>query len=325
MIGAAEKLSRRRWAARLCAIAAAAVLAGCAASSDLQQLQESDSSLRGMIASDRQQIADLQDQVGRLNDQLVEMRHNGAAGAGKSPLGARLTRLEQEVAALKQGSPVAAPGVAAATGIPGAAGVPGTPGAAAAPGAPAVASGAPPIGAPMLPPPDDSGDSAGTSAAAPAENPPSASAPAGAAPSWRDALAQEAAAAGSSGDPGAKLYRSGLADMQAGNYANALAKFQGLQRRFPKSQLSEPAEYFSAVALNEMGKYDQSILQYNDLVMRFPKGRFAAAALLGEAGAFVRINDRIDARLTLQKLISDHPDSPQASPARSLMASLANG
>jgi TolA-binding protein len=307
MTEAAMKSWRRRWAARICAIAAAAALAGCAAPSDVQQLQESDSSLRGMVATDRQQIGDLQEQVNRLNDQLVEMRHNG--GAGKSPLNARVARLEQEVAALKQ---------AQAPAVPVAPGVPGAPGAS--------VGGAPPIGAPMVPPGGaDAADSAGSAAAPPAANPPPAAVPEAAAPSWRESLGHEMAAARSSSDGGAGLYRAGLSDMQQGNYADALAKFQGLQRRYPKSELSEPAEYFSAVALNEMGKYDQAILQYNDLAMRFPSGRFAAASLLGEAQAFMKINDRIDARLTLQKLLNDHPDSPQAPPARSMLASLANG
>jgi TolA-binding protein len=99
---------------------------------------------------------------------------------------------------------------------------------------------------------------------------------------------------------------------------------QTLQRRYPKSDLSEPAEFFAANALYEMGKYDQAILQFNDQTMRFPKGRFASAALLREAQAFMKINDRIDARLTLQKLLNDLPDSPEAPMAKSMMQTLAS-
>jgi TolA-binding protein len=144
-------------------------------------------------------------------------------------------------------------------------------------------------------------------------------------PSWRGVLDQEIAAAQSSSDPAAKAYRAGLIDMQARKFPNAIGVFQGLQRRYPKSPLSEPAEYFSANALFELGKYDESILQFNDLVMRFPRGRFASASLLSEAQAFIKMNDRIDARLTLQKLISDHPDAPEAATAQTMMNSLANG
>ena len=113
--------------------------------------------------------------------------------------------------------------------------------------------------------------------------------------------------------------------MKAGKYPNAVGVFQGLQRKYPKSSLSEPAEYFSANALYELGKYDQSILQFNDLVMRFPRGRFASASLLSEAQAFMKMNDRIDARLTLQKLLGEHPSAAEAPTARAMMNSLANG
>lgn len=135
-------------------------------------------------------------------------------------------------------------------------------------------------------------------------------------------LDQQSAA--SRNDPGARLYRGGLADMKDGRYSQALAKFQELQHRYPKSPLSEPAEYFSANALYEMGKYDQSILQFNDLTLRFPNGKYSSSALLREAQAFMHINDRIDARLTLQKLLNDHPDSPEASSAKSMMQTLAS-
>src|SRR5262249_40118170 len=126
-------------------------------------------------------------------------------------------------------------------------------------------------------------------------------------------------------DPGAKLYRSGLTDLKAGEYAQGVAKMQDLQRKYPKSDLSEPAEFFAGNGLFELGKFDQAILQFNDLTMRFPNGHYSTASLLREAQAFVKINDPIDARLTLQKLIAEHPDAPEAPMARSMMESLANG
>jgi tol-pal system protein YbgF len=180
---------------------------------------------------------------------------------------------------------------------------------------------------------DDKDDNSDNGSQIASNAPPAAAAPPAApgppivngSPSWRGVLDQEIAAAQSSSDPAAKAYRAGLINMKAGKYSNAIGVFQGLQRRYPKSPLSEPAEYFSANALFELGKYDESILQFNDLVMRFPRGRFASASLLSEAQAFMKMNDRIDARLTLQKLISDHPDAPEAATAQAMMNSLANG
>lgn len=110
--------------------------------------------------------------------------------------------------------------------------------------------------------------------------------------------------------------------MKNRDYADAVQRFSMVEKKYPHSDLTEPSAYFSANALNEMGKYDQAILQYNDLVMRYPKGKYASEALLREAQAFVQINDKIDARLTLQKLVSEHPGTPQAATADAMMKSM---
>jgi tol-pal system protein YbgF len=168
---------------------------------------------------------------------------------------------------------------------------------------------------------DDTGDNQTAST-----GPPPAPAPinAGAGP-WQAQIDPQLAAEAANTDPAAKPYTAGLIGLKGGMYPQALSKFQELQRRYPKSPLSEPAEYFSANALFEMGKYEQAILQFNDVTMRFPSGKFASASMLREAEAFQKINDQIDARLTLQKLVNDHPDSPEAATAKSMMQGLANG
>jgi TolA-binding protein len=272
-------------------VGVAMIFWGCAPTADTQQIQSDQFTMRGLIASDQQQIDALQEKIQRLNDRVAELEHNSAGGsAGNQQLAAlqqRVAKLESEVTPAQAGANPAAPGT---------------------------------------PPPDDTGGSSGMAgpnegegAAAPSSE--GASPEVASAPSWRAMLDQELTA--SYDDPAAKLYHAGLVDLKAGNDGQALAQLQNLQRHYPKSDLSEPAEFFSANALYEMGKYDQSILQFNDLTMRFPKGKFASAALLREAQAFMKINDRIDARLTLQKLLSDHPDSPEAPQAKSMMQTLA--
>jgi tol-pal system protein YbgF len=152
--------------------------------------------------------------------------------------------------------------------------------------------------------------------------PPRTAAVSEAQPTWPQELDQEIDAAQSSREPGAKAYRDGLAAMKDGKYPLAISKFTELAHHYPKSPLVTPAEYFTANALFESGKYDQSILQFNDAVMRDPKGKYASQALLREAQAFMKLNDNIDARLTLQKLLADHADSPEAPTATALMKSL---
>lgn len=164
------------------------------------------------------------------------------------------------------------------------------------------------------PAPPAAGTTAGPSGAA-------AAAPL-ATPPWQadlDSAIEEAAKASGAA---ARLYRDGLAAMKEDKHTAAIAKFALLQKKYPKAQFSEPAEYFSANSFYESGKYDQAILQFNDLVMRFPHGRFASKALLREAQAFVLLNDKIDARLTLQKLQSDYRDTPEATAAANMLKEL---
>jgi tol-pal system protein YbgF len=155
--------------------------------------------------------------------------------------------------------------------------------------------------------------------AAPPENAPAA---ANAPARWPDDLSNEMQSSSNGKGGAGKLYRSGLEAMKSKDYSAAVERFGMVQKKFPHSDLTEPAAYFSASALNEEGKYDQAILQYNDLVMRYPKGKYAGESLLREAQAFVQINDKVDARLTLQKLINEHAGTPQAASASAMMKSL---
>jgi TolA-binding protein len=276
-------------------LAAAFALSGCADQTDMDQLNKNEFTLRGMIAADRQEIDALKAQVAQQNDQIDELKHGAAADTGStSGMNDRVASLEAEVKALQ-------------------AGLAATPGAVPPPGAPADSVGGVPAAGGVAP-----------AAEPPAGGPPPPATPAEIAPTWPAELDQEIADAANSDDPGIKVYREGLDAMKAAKYPLAVSKFTKLQHTYPKSPLSEPAEYFAANALFETGGYDQAILQFNDLVMRFPKGKYAAAALLREAQAFVKLNDRIDARLTLQKLVADHAGTPQADAANTMMKDLAS-
>jgi tol-pal system protein YbgF len=154
--------------------------------------------------------------------------------------------------------------------------------------------------------------------AAATENAPAALPPA----RWPEDLSSELQSPANFKGGAGRLFQSGLNDMQSHNYSAAVETFATLQKKYPRSDLGEQASYFSGSAFNEMGKYDQAILQYNDVVMRFPKGKYASEALLRESQAFIQINDKVDARLTLQKLINEHAGTPQAAQAGAMMKTL---
>ncbi len=286
-------------------ILALALFTGCSdQSSNINQLNQNEFALRGMIASDRQQIDSLRADLHRTQDELAEMKHGSAANpSAEAPadVNDRIAKLESEVNALQVALPTAPPPVAGAE-------TPGT-----APGAPPSTISPPPgPGVAAVTPPPVSG------ATAPGETT-SGTEPA---PTWPQELDKEIADTANSKDPGAKFYRKGLDAMKAGNYPTAIINFAKVQHSYAKSPLSEPAQYFTANAFFESNKYEQAILQFNDLTMRFPNSRFLCESLLREGESFVKLQDRIDARLTLQKLAGNTTCSTQSVAANNMLKDL---
>jgi TolA-binding protein len=270
-------------------------------SANMNQLNQNEFTLRGMIASDRQQIDALQAELRRTQDEIAELKHSGASSSGAAPADAneRLTKLESEVNALQVALPVTAPPPMAGGETP------------AAPAAATSSTTTASNTIARVPP--------ASSAPAPSAGEPGAAEPA---PTWPQDLDKEIAATQSSKEPGVKIYRKALDAMKAGNYPTAIVEFAKVQHSFPKSPLSEPAQYFTANAFYESGKNEQAILQFNDLTMRFPNSRFLCESLLREGQSFVRLNDRIDARLTLQKLAGNGNCSTEAVAANNMLKNL---
>jgi len=280
-------------------------LVGCAdQSSGMNQLNQNEFALRGMIASDRQQIDSLKAELHQTQDQLAELQHSGAPAAGAPAPGDvndRLAKLESEVNAIQTTLPMPPP----STGV----GAVSTP--------PAIGAMPPPVGAP----PSSAGLTGPSTISPP---PPAATAAAEPAPTWPDDLDKALAASQTSNDPGVKIYRKGLEAMKAGNYSSAIVDFSKVEHSFAKSPLSEPAQYFTGNAFYESGKYEQAILQFNDMTMRFPNSQFTCQSLLREGQAFVRLNDRIDARLTLQKLAGNSSCTNESVAANNMLKSLSD-
>ncbi len=86
-------------------------------SSNINQLNQNEFALRGMIASDRQQIDALRADLHRTQDELAEMKHGSAASASAeapADVNDRIAKLESEVNALQVALPTAPPPVAGA-------------------------------------------------------------------------------------------------------------------------------------------------------------------------------------------------------------------
>lgn len=116
-------------------------------------------------------------------------------------------------------------------------------------------------------------------------------------------------------------YRGAWQSLNGQQYDKAIQQFRTFQRKNPSSELADDAQYWIGESYFTRRDYNRAILEYND-VLKYRKGDKVPAALLRQSQAFVEIGDKTDARLILQKLINDYPNSRQAKDAREKLQNL---
>jgi tol-pal system protein YbgF len=114
-----------------------------------------------------------------------------------------------------------------------------------------------------------------------------------------------------------QLYRDGQSEQ-------SIQGFRDFLRGNPKSPLADNAQYWIGEAYFAQGDYNRSIIELNEVLLKYPQGDEVPAALLALATAFSTSGDKIDAKLVLQKLISDHPNSEEARIGRQQLQALAD-
>ncbi|HET9761988.1 MAG TPA: tol-pal system protein YbgF [Casimicrobiaceae bacterium] len=119
-------------------------------------------------------------------------------------------------------------------------------------------------------------------------------------------------------------YRDGIELLRRGDNGGAIQKLREFLRKSPKSDLADDAQYWIGEAYFANRDYNRAILEFNEVLLRYPKGDKVPAALLRQAMAFAELGDKVDARLVLQKLVSEHGDSPEAEKGRQKLAELSS-
>jgi len=122
-------------------------------------------------------------------------------------------------------------------------------------------------------------------------------------------------------EPG-RILRNALIRVREGAYREALPLLdQGYQMSFGMEWQAH-FMFWRAVCFDGMGDNPRALGAYHDLVSQHPRHERAALALLRQASVFVRLGDTDTARLTLQKLVADFPQSQEAQRARERLRTL---
>jgi tol-pal system protein YbgF len=149
--------------------------------------------------------------------------------------------------------------------------------------------------------------------------PPTSTAPKALGPQEAALAKEEAAAQGARVDGD---FREGLSLVGQGQCAQAVPKLRDFIRKNQKSDFADNAQYWIGACYYGQRDYSRAIVEFNDLVLKYPKGDKVPAALLMMADAFADSGDKIDARLVLQKLMSQYPQTEEAGRARQKLQSL---
>jgi tol-pal system protein YbgF len=117
--------------------------------------------------------------------------------------------------------------------------------------------------------------------------------------------------------------RDGAEMLRKGDSQGAIQKFREFLRQQPKSPHADDAQFLIGEAYYRSRDFNRAILEFNEVLLRYPKGDRVPAALLRQAFAFAELGDKVDARLVLQKLLSEHAATPEAEKGRQKLAELA--
>jgi tol-pal system protein YbgF len=136
------------------------------------------------------------------------------------------------------------------------------------------------------------------------------------------ALAKEEAAL--SGKSGEGEFREALALIRQGQCAQATARLREFIRKNPNSDLADNAQYWIGACYFNQKEYPKAVTELTEVMLRYRKGDKAPAALLMLADAFAATGETTDAKLVLQKILTEYPRTEEAEQARQKLQTLGN-
>ncbi len=113
-----------------------------------------------------------------------------------------------------------------------------------------------------------------------------------------------------------KKYKEAKFKFDEGDFAEARKDFQEFLKGFPKSKLSDNAQFWLAECYYREGVYEKAIVEYEKVINNYPEGGKIPSALLKQAMAFHSLEDKDSARFLYQKIIKEFPNASQAAKAR---------
>jgi len=113
------------------------------------------------------------------------------------------------------------------------------------------------------------------------------------------------------------MYAAAYQTFKDGHYDKSRTEFKNFLATYPNTEYAGNAQFWIGECYFFEKNYEQAILEYEKVAKNYPKGNKVPLALLKQGLSFLNLNDKISAKLILQKVIKDFPNTNQARTARS--------
>ena len=113
------------------------------------------------------------------------------------------------------------------------------------------------------------------------------------------------------------VYAAAYETFKEGKYEKARMEFQNFLNQFPNTEYSDNAQFWIGESYYLEKKYEKAILEYEKVAKNYPQGDRVPYALMKQGFSFLELGDKSSARIILQQVIRDYPNTNQAEIARS--------
>ena len=107
-----------------------------------------------------------------------------------------------------------------------------------------------------------------------------------------------------------------------GKFDKARDAFQNFLKQFPDTEYSDNAQFWVGECYYFEKKYENAILEYEKVAKNYPDGDKVPYALLKQGIAFLNLGDKASAKLILQRVIKDYPNTNQARTAKATLLNI---
>lgn len=117
-------------------------------------------------------------------------------------------------------------------------------------------------------------------------------------------------------------YASAYDLFKDGKFDKAREAFQSFLKQYPDTEYSDNAQFWIAECYYFEKKYENAILEYEKVAKNYPEGDKVPHALLKQGFSFLNLGDKASAKLILQRVIKEYPNTNQARTAKAKLITI---